>query len=125
MTVAQNSFYRRKPPANVTTSLHSVQNLVTGAAAGQAVFTGLTDAAEPKGKCWVTFQAQGSQDVYVRFGPDTSSGTTAANGYCLKAGVEESFYLDPIKHAFMDCYSSGAGSLNWYVSSQVGERNLI
>lgn len=116
-------FYRILPPTNVA-GPNQVQTMTTGAAAGQAVFTGLAAANRPCGKVYVCFEAV-TEDCYVRFGPATSSATTATNGLIVKAGQPgRVFYLEPTAHAFMDVYApGGAGSLNWQVCSPPGERS--
>lgn len=113
-------FFRILPPA--TSGPNQVQSVVTGAAAGHALFTGLSSDA-PKGFVYVCFEAV-TNDCYVRFGSVTSSGTTTANGLIVKAGEPgRVFYLSPKAQAFVDVYApGGAGKLNWQVCSPMGER---
>lgn len=121
MSSSQDAFFRILPPSNVA-GPNQVQSVATGAAAGVAVFTSLADADEPKGKVMVCFEAVTS-DCYVRFGPATSSGTTASNGLIVKAGQPgRVFYLEPTSHAFMDVFAAAAGTLKWQVCSPIGER---
>jgi hypothetical protein len=116
-----DAFFYIVPPSNVA-GPNQVQNRATGAAVGQAVFTGLAAADQPPGKVWVCFEAV-TNDCYVRFGPATSAGTTAANGLLVKAGQPgRVFYLDPVKHAFMDVFAPVAGTVSWQVCSPPGQR---
>jgi hypothetical protein len=114
-------FFSIIPPSNVD-GPNEIQSSATGAAAGVALFTGLAAADRPVGKVCVCFEAL-TADAYVRFGPATSAGTTAANGAIVKAGEPgRVFVLDPDKHAYMDVFSAG-GSIKWYVCSPPGQRN--
>ncbi len=114
-------FFNITPPSNVA-GPNQVQSAVTGAAAGNALFTSLADAIRPHGKVFVCFEATGN-DVYVRFGPATSAATTAANGLIVVAGQPgRVFYLTPGVHEFVDAFSVGAGVLKWQVCSPIGER---
>src|SRR6187402_1184155 len=98
-----DQFFDITPPSNVA-GPNQVQTSSTGAAAGVAVFTSLDAAHQPVGKVMVCFEAT-TEDAFVRFGPATSSGTTAVNGAIVKAGQPgRVFCLDPVKHAFMDVY---------------------
>lgn len=121
MSITKELFFNITPPSNVA-SPNQVQSVVTGAAAGTDLFTGLAAADKPQGKVFVCFEATGN-DVYVRFGPATSAATTAANGLIITAGQPgRVFYLVPGKHDFVDAYSVGAGVLKWQVCSPIGER---
>ncbi len=117
-----DSFFFIVPPSNVA-GPNQVQTMTTGAAAGQATFTGLAAANRPIGKVFVCFEAV-TTDCYVRFGPATSSATTTANGLLIKADQPgRVFYLDPVNQAFIDAYApGGAGKLNWQVCSPPGYR---
>ncbi len=121
MSITKELFFNITPPSNAA-GPNQVQSVVTGAAAGTALFTGLAAADQPQGKVFVCFEATGN-DVYVRFGPATSAATTAANGLIVPVGQPgRVFYLVPGKHDFVDAYSSGAGVLKWQVCSPIGER---
>ncbi len=122
MSITKELFFNITPPYNVASTANAVQSVATGAAAGTALFTSLADAERPHGKVFVCFEATGN-DCYVRFGPATSSATTAANGLIIVAGQPgRVFYLVPGKHEFVDAYATGAGVLKWQVCSPIGER---
>ncbi len=124
MSISHELFFNILPPSNFA-GPNQVQSVASGAAAGVAVFTSLAAADQPKGKVWVLFEAV-TEDCYVRFGPTTSAATTAANGLLVKAGTPgRVFYLEPTKHAFMDVFAGGAGTLKWQVCSPMGERSKI
>lgn len=114
-------FFNILPPSNVA-GPQQVQSVATGAAAGTDLFASLAAGDQPAGKCFVCFEATGS-DVYVRFGPSTSAGTTAANGLIIVAGQPgRVFYMTPGKQQFVDAYSVAAGVLKWQVCAPIGER---
>lgn len=118
-------FHSPIPPSNVD-GPNQVQTMTTGAAASQAVFTGLAAANRPIGHVYVVFEAI-TKDAYVRFGSTVTTDTTAANGLLIKAGeVGRVFLLHPTKHALMDVLGSGgAGVLNWQVCSPPCDRLAI
>ena len=79
----------------------------------------------PAYKCFVTVEAKGS-DAYVRFRDSATTNTTATNGLLIKADQPgQSFYVDPIKHGFLDAIGSAVGTVRIYVSSCPGERKTI
>ncbi len=115
-------FFTIVPPSNAA-GPNQVQSNATGAAAGVALFTGLAAANRPVGKVFVCFEAV-TEDCFVRFGPATSSGTTASNGLIVKAGQPgRVFWMDPTRHAFMDVFAGAAGVVKWQVCSPPGNRD--
>jgi hypothetical protein len=116
MTTAFNSFYINLPPK--ASGKNAMQSAVTGvAAATAAVFTSLSDANQPKGKCWVTFESL-TTDTYVMFKASGAAAVTTATGTLIAAGTKESFWLCQATDILVDHIApSGAGRLKWYVSS--------
>ena len=124
MSTKQDLFYSGIPPE--TTGAYIVQSFVTdnSAANNRDWITPLgTDA--PKGPCWVELQASGN-DCFVRFkSSNAAAGTTITNGIRLgKLDKPTSFFLDPVKHAFIDVISTtGAGTLQVHMVSVIHQRN--
>lgn len=95
---------------------------VTGFHVGTATATSGTaaslDLGIETGGCWVTFQARGA-DVYVRFGSDASTGTTAGNGSNGFKVVSDQRFDKWVtaRERYCDHAASGAGTLFWWKSS--------
>ncbi len=126
MSLAESLFFRNIPPSNVSGSTYVVlSNAVDGSAEAYDWVSALSTAA-PKGNCHLTLEAL-AQDIYVRFGPATSTATTSANGRLIKAGAPGiSFYVSPVNHKFIDHIAAAAGgTLKIQVSSPIGERTEI
>ncbi len=126
--LSQALFFDRKPPSNVATSRHQVVSNDLDASAEAWDWTAaLTTATAPlpDGDVWVCLEAVVST-IYVRFGPATSTATTAKNGTALLVGVPQYFYVNPTKHKFIDHLAVSSGStLKLYVCSSIGARNTI
>lgn len=121
--LAQNLFFNNVPPSSTSTSTYIVQsNAVDDAAEAFDWVAGL-GAAAPKGHVHLTLEAL-AQDIYVRFGPVSTTGTTSANGRVIVAGAPGvSFYVSPIRHRWIDHIAAAAGgTLKVQVSSPIGER---
>lgn len=103
---------------------HQVVSAVTGAAAASFDWITALGTAAPKGKCFITVEAL-TTPVYVRFGPTSTTATTTSNGRVIPAGSVASFWVDPVKHRFIDHISSGAGVIKVQVSSQIGDRRDV
>jgi hypothetical protein len=113
-TAAEKAYFQSLPPR--VSGRQQIKNVATGnAAVSTAVFSGMTDP--PSGPVMVCLQAL-TQDAYVRFGTTSTTGTTSSNGYCIPAGAEAVFWMDPNVDVYMDHIApGGVGALRWYVCS--------
>ncbi len=124
MSLPMTLFFNNVPPAK--TGTYVVQsNAVDDAAESFDWVGGLTTDA-PKGHVHLTLEAL-AQDIYVRFGPTSTTATTSANGRIIKAGATGvSFYVSPQRHRYIDHIAAAAGgTLKVQVSSPLGERTEI
>ncbi len=127
MSNAANLYHWRQPPSNITGHVNTVQSLSCDAATALNWTAALTSAGTcPKGNVWLLLQAV-VKDVYVRFGPATSTATTSLNGITIpKDAPGLLFYVSPVNHAFVDAIAQAAGGyLKIQVCSPIGERISI
>jgi hypothetical protein len=122
MSIATELFHKIVPPTK--TGMHVVQSTATGAAAASFDWTTGLGADAPKGKVMLTLEAT-AQDVYVRFGPTSTTATTTANGGIIKVGIPRTFYVDPVDHRYIDHIAGGVGTLKVQVASPIGERRYV
>jgi hypothetical protein len=131
--VAEDQFFVNEPPAVPTSganSLFQVQNQTTSAAAAAFDWTAALVVAairpELKGRVHLAIEA-GTTDVFVRFGPTSTTATSSANGRLIKAGSPAvTFYVDPTSHKFCDFIApGGAGTIKFQVASPPSPRNII
>lgn len=121
----EDLYFRQTPPSSVATSMFIVQSVATSAAAAALDWTaGLT--TKPQGRVHLKLEAV-TTDVFVRFGPTSTTGTTANNGLLIKAGNPAvSFYASPTSNKFIDFVApAGAGVLKIQVASPFAEREYI
>lgn len=122
---AEKLYFIILPPSKAADDAeHQVVSAVTGAAAASFDWITALGAAAPKGKVFLTVEAL-TTPVYVRFGPSLTTATTTSNGRVIAAGTVASFWVDPVKHKFIDHISSGAGVIKVQVSSTMGDRRDI
>lgn len=111
--------------APTKTGEHAVIAKTTGAAAAWDWVTDLS-TSYPKGTVFVCLEAN-TYDCYVRFGPTSTTATTADNGLlvsCTQPGRK--FFVDPTQHKYIDVYSpGGAGKLKLQVCSKLESRSVI
>jgi hypothetical protein len=121
---AQNAYFRNIPPK--TSGTHIVQSNPVDAAAEAFDWVTPLGTAAPQGTCWLTLEAL-AQDIYVRFGATSTTGTTSSNGRLIKAGSPGvSFFVSPTKDKFIDHIAAAAGgTLKIQVSSPIAERESI
>ncbi len=125
MSNAESLFFNNVPP--MKTGMHVVQsNAVEDTPAESMDWVGGLSTDAPKGMVHLSLEAL-AQDVYVRFGPTSTTATTTLNGRLIKAGSPAcSFYVSPTKHRYIDHIGGAAGAtLKVQVSSNIGERETI
>lgn len=126
--LAESLFFGRKPPSNVATSRHVILPSAAGLSAVAFDWPAALAAAGanvPEGDVWLCVEATVST-VYVRFGPATSTGTTAVNGSAVLIAEPRYFYVNPASHKWIDHLAAGANSqLKVYVCSGIGNRSTI
>lgn len=119
--LAQSLYFNNRPPT--VTGMNIVQSnaVDTSAEAFDWVTPLSTDA--PKGNVHLLLEAL-AQDIYVRFGATSTTGTTSANGRLIKAGYPGvSFYVSPVSHKYIDHLAASAGgTLKVQIVSPIGER---
>lgn len=114
-------YFNNRPPE--VSGTYQVLSTASGAAAASYDWFTALGVNVPKGTVHLVLEAL-AQDVYVRFGPTSTTGTTTANGRLVKAGSPGiSFYVSPISHRYIDHLAAGAGgTLKVQVASPIGER---
>lgn len=127
MANVQEHAAREFPPSNAT-DMHTMQTMVTGAAAAAAdLWAGFSADNKPHGKVLVHFEAL-TQSAYIRIGATSTTATTSSNGTLIATGAQghHTFFLDPEKHIYVDAIApGGAAVLKWWVCSKIAERNYI
>lgn len=120
-------FFWNSPPCKsgdpYPNNLYQVQALASGAAAASIDWTAALPAEALKNEFFITLESL-TTDCYVRFGPTSTTATTANNGRLIKAGSPGvAFYVSPKRHKFIDFIApSGAGVLKVQLSSPPGAR---
>lgn len=113
-------FYMRPPEK---TGTYIVQSSDNAGAATAFDWTSALSTDLPKGTVIVYLEAY-VKDIYVRFGPTSTTATTAKNGVLLKADSPgHYFHIDPVNHKYIDHYAAASGgSLKIQVASAVAYR---
>lgn len=122
------SYIYMPPTKSADEPAYQVLQTATGAAAASYDWVGALGAAAPKGKVWLEVEPL-TQDVYLRFGPTSTTATTTTTGAHLSSALDlgtVKFYVDPVKHRYIDHIApGGAGTLKVRVCSPIGERRDV
>ncbi len=119
-------FFWNSPPTKSTdpypATLYQVQAVATSGAAASFDWTAALPAEAKQTEFFLTLESL-TTDCYVRFGPTSTTATTANNGRLIKAGSPGmAFYVSPKRHKYLDFIATGVGVLKIQVSSPPGGR---